>query len=123
VRGLGNPAAFGALMCGCTYHHGGAVCDLGCPDPRYGGDVEDEILCRNGYCPTGTLDDPGRIGWWMCADTARLTVEPAIPGGPPVLAEDPEGGGGWRLRGADLRPVGGERLCQREDCRTGWTLR
>lgn len=126
VKGRGNPANFGKLLCGCNEFYGGEDCDVGCPRPMFGGEPpaegEADILgqcVENNYCPVGRPGDPesGPSGWWVCADVGRTSVTAFDPVLGPVLraSDDPAG---WVLRGGDVRPIApaAPNCAEGEDC-------
>jgi hypothetical protein len=115
---------FGRLVCGCNVAYGGPACDLGCPESMIGGEGMGPD-CEDGYCPRGTEDHPGRLGYWMCAGVSRTSLEPDPDDGYVLSDGEP---GGFRLTG-DVTNVDHVEACEPDPndpngcAANGWRLR
>ena len=119
--GQGNPNNFGALLCGCGEHYGGAGCAQGCPTPLRGGPAENDFdTCFDGYCPVVPEGEGGgRRGVWVCGGFSVTGAVDAATTGPDLTGE-----GGLRVRGGiTLDPVGRAPMCADEDCASGPSIR
>ncbi|MEO1271899.1 MAG: hypothetical protein AAFX99_27710 [Myxococcota bacterium] len=122
IRAQANPGDFGKLVCGCGFNYGGPNCDQGCITSNLhygGGNGEVQGDCSNGYCAVTAEGDGGRLGFWLCGESASTSYSGTEEGLEPKLRAD-----GWVL-GGDVSPMGIEttEMCQdSENCASGWSI-